>query len=80
MAIFIKRMPKELGEMGTPFKVRMLVVITIKLAGMGTIICSRIHPKKTAQAPLLMMNDSKLASSEDNTSTPFLSNVLGVEN
>jgi hypothetical protein len=75
MTIFIKRTPKELKESGTPFKVIMLVVITIKLAGMGTMICSRIHPRNTAQAPLLMMNDSKLASREDNTSTPFMSNV-----
>jgi hypothetical protein len=60
----------EFRDRGTPFKVIMLVVITIKLAGMGTMICSRIHPKKTARAPLLIMNDSKLFISEDNTTTP----------
>ena len=70
MIIFITRVPKELRDRGTPCKVMMLVVITIMLAGMGTMICSRIHPMKTANAPLLIINDSILFSREDNTITP----------
>ncbi|HMK53427.1 MAG TPA: hypothetical protein VK444_01475 [Methanobacteriaceae archaeon] len=41
---------------------------TIKLAGIGTIICSRIQPKKTAHEPLVRINDSKLLMIEDNMS------------
>jgi hypothetical protein len=67
MTIFIKRTPKELRERETPFKVMILELITIKLAGIGTMICSRIQPRKTAQAPLLIIKDSKLVMIEDNT-------------
>jgi hypothetical protein len=71
MTIFIKRIPNELRDRETPCKVMRLVVITIMLAGIGTMICSKIHPKKTAQAPLLIINDSKPLNTEYNIIKPL---------
>ena len=57
ITILIIKIANEAAVKLAPFITRNVAVKTIKLAGMGTIICSIIHPKNTAQDALFIIKD-----------------------
>lgn len=66
MTILNIKVPKDTRVKLAPCMSRKVELKTIKLAGMGTMICSRIHPKKTAQETLVTIKDSRLLVIVDN--------------
>lgn len=71
MTISTSRIPKAAKEKLVPFNSRNVEAKTMRLAGIGTIICSRIHPKKTAKDALLTIKDSMLLIIVDNMGNQF---------
>ena len=51
------KIANEVTVKPAPCITRKVAVKTIKLAGIGTMICSTIHPKKTAQDALAVIKD-----------------------
>ena len=64
--ILIIKVPMDVRVKLAPCMTRKVALKTIRLAGIGTIICSIMQPKNTAQDALVIMNDSVKFSIEDN--------------
>jgi hypothetical protein len=56
--ILMNKVPKAASEKLVPLRITKVELTTMRLAGMGTIICSSIHPKNTAKDVWLIIKDS----------------------
>lgn len=57
ITILTIKITNEVTVKPAPCITKNVAVKTIKLAGIGTMICSTIHPKKTAQDALAVIKD-----------------------
>lgn len=68
---FTSKVPSAAIEKLVPLSRRKVEVKIIKLAGMGTIICSTIQPMNTAQDTLTTMKDSMMLIISENMGPPI---------